>query len=116
MNARDIARLRNARSCSACGFDRMEALVAVDPILCAVCHANARGVSTIERHHIAGRANHRFTIPVDANTHRILSAAQRAWPVRTLRNPERSESVQRAALCRGLADILVFIASELEAC
>ena len=115
MSASDIVRLRNVRSCSRCGHARMQALVASIPILCASCHAEQRGVSTIERHHIAGRSNFDWTIPVDVNDHRVLSDLQRRWPTRTLRNPDGDDWIRLSGLLRGIADFLVLLAMSVEA-
>lgn len=115
MGASDIVRLRNERACSRCGHARIEALVSSIPILCASCHAAQRGVSTIERHHIAGRSNLDWTIPVDVNDHRLLSALQRRWPTSTLRNPDDDDRIRVSGLLRGVADFLTLLALYVEA-
>ena len=115
MGPSDIIRLRNIRTCSRCGHTRLEALVASTPILCASCYATQRGVSTIERHHVAGRSNFDWTIPLDVNDHRVLSDLQRRWPTRTLRNPDGDDWLRLSGLLRGIADILVLLAISMEA-
>lgn len=100
--------------CTRCGYARTAALVYGDPILCAVCDARERGVSDIEHHHIAGRANAPDTVAIDANTHRELTAMQHAWPVQTLRNPQGRRELRYAAILRGAADVAVWLAERLE--
>jgi len=110
-NARHAERLRGAFECSRCGFPLPEALVLSEPIVCAECDAEERGVRTIEAHHIAGRANSSLTIPLGANAHRVLTVAQRAWPSTTLRNVERNRGIAIAAMLRGIADLLGLVAT-----
>lgn len=108
--ARHTDRLRGTLECSRCGFPWPEALVLGEPIVCAECDANERGVDTIEAHHLAGRANSSLTIRIGANAHRFLTVAQRAWPSTTLRNVEHDRRIAIAALSRGVADLFVLVA------
>jgi len=112
--ARHTERLRGTVECSHCGFPLSEALVLSEPIVCAECDAEERGVDTMEAHHIAGRANSSFTIRLGANAHRVLTVAQRAWPSTTLRNAEHDTEIAIAALLRGIADILALVATCIE--
>ena len=49
----------------ACGERRPEALiVGSNPIMCAACKRIKEGKTTLDNHHIAGKANSPITIPV----------------------------------------------------
>ena len=95
----------------ACGEDRPEALVAGNsPTICAACQRAAKGGSTIDQHHFAGRANNPATIPVPVNDHRaVLSVAQAEWPKSTLTNTEGSPLLAGAACLRGCIDTIIYL-------
>jgi hypothetical protein len=87
----------------ACGEVRPEALVkGSNPRVCAECSRKMKGHAITDRHHVAGRANSRVTIPIPANDHRaLLSPAQYEWPRETLENPRGCPLLVTAALIRG---------------
>jgi len=95
----------------ACGEDRPEALIAgSNPIVCAACQRAARGLTTMDQHHFAGRANNPATISIPVNDHRaILSVAQANWPKSTLTNTEGSPLLAGAACLRGYIDTIVYL-------
>ena len=103
-------RIGEAARCS-CGEDRPEALIAgSNPIICAECERVAKGQTTIDRHHYAGRANNPATIPARVNDHRaMLSVAQADWPKSTLRNPDSSPLLAGAACVRGFIDMVRYL-------
>jgi hypothetical protein len=94
-----------------CGEDRPEALIAgSSPIICAACKRTAKGRTTIDEHHFAGRANNPATIPVPVNDHSaILSVAQAEWPKSTLTNTEGSPLLAGAACLRGCIDTILYL-------
>lgn len=94
-----------------CGEDRPEALIAgSNPKICAACQRAARGRTTTDQHHFAGRANNPATIPVPVNDHRaILSVAQTEWPKSTLTNTEGSPLLAGAACLRGFIDTILYL-------
>ncbi len=116
-----VARLRresrtpgNDARCARCGYDRSDALVFSDPILCAACDARERGVSDIERHHVAGRANSSCTIALDANAHREITVLQaRLVPQIVLRNPDSLVHLRCAAWLYGIAILFIWLAEHL---
>jgi hypothetical protein len=76
------------------------------------CYEHVRltsGRSPVEYHHLAGRHNDPFTLPIPGNDHRVLSDLQQEWPVGTLRNPDASPLLKIAASIRGWLDILRLI-------
>lgn len=95
----------------ACGEDRPEALIAgSNPTVCAECERVAKGQTTMDQHHYAGKANNPATIPARINDHRAdLSAAQADWPKSTLRNPDRSPLLAGAACVRGFIDVVRYL-------
>jgi hypothetical protein len=99
----------NAR-CS-CGEARPEALITGSkPITCAACERAAKGRTTIDEHHFAGRANNTATISIPVNDHRaILSVAQAEWPKSTLTNTEGSPLLAGAACLRGCIDTVIYL-------
>jgi len=111
---RQTARVGYGARCERCDYDRIEALVSGNPVLCARCDARERDVADIELHHVAGRANDPFVLAKDTNDHREMTAMQRSWPLQTLRNPTGSEHLRIAAMFRGLADEYVFAADYFE--
>ena len=94
-----------------CGEDRPEALIAgSNPTKCAECECVAKGRTTTDRHHYAGRANNPATIPIPVNDHRaILSVAQAEWPRSTLSNTEGSPLLAGAACLRGCTDTILYL-------
>jgi hypothetical protein len=94
-----------------CGEARPEALIpGTDPLICAECNRIKQGKSAFDKHHPAGRANSRVTIPVPANDHRAeLSTAQYDWPKRTLENSEGSPLLAGAASIRGFVDTTSYL-------
>jgi hypothetical protein len=94
---------RSAQSDSRCLTTRN------DETICYACLARRNGRPTVERHHVAGRHNLDATVPMPANDHRILSDMQRAWPDRTLRNPDGSLLLRAAAAIRGWLDALTLM-------
>lgn len=98
----------------ACGESRPEALLSgSDPLICAACDRKQRGKTTLDRHHVAGKANSPFTIPIPVNDHRArLSTDQHDWPKQTLENPKGSPLLIAAASVRGFADTLFYLIEE----
>jgi hypothetical protein len=72
------------------------------------------GETTMELHHIAGKANCKITISIAANDHRAhLSEDQKNWPRETLRNTDSSPLLAAAACIRGFNDTLLYLAEQL---
>ena len=95
----------------ACGESRAEALV-VDstPVTCYECQRRAKGLASIDRHHVAGKANDPITVPVPTNDHvAILSELQRDWPRATLENPTGCPLRHGAACIRGFVDFIKYL-------
>ena len=90
----------------ACGESRIGALIPNSkPPVCAECQRKQKGKNTMDKHHVAGRANSSVTIEVPVNDHRaILSEAQYEWPKETLRNPRGCPLRAFAAWLRGFLD------------
>lgn len=86
-----------------CGEKGPEALIeGRKPNVCYECDAKRRGKSTLEAHHVAGRANDPTMIEVPTNDHRAeLSVDQYDWPRRTLENPDRSPLLAMSGCIRG---------------
>jgi len=95
----------------ACGEARPEALIThSDPTLCAACKRKSEGKTTMDNHHVAGKANSPITIPVPVNDHRAeLSVAQCDWPKKTRENPDGSPLLAAAASIRGFMDTIVYL-------
>jgi hypothetical protein len=95
-------------SCVICGETETSALTGTAPnIICYECRQTEAGKSAIEVHHADGKHNDpRFTIPIPANDHRLLSDLQTDWPMQTLRNPDGSPLLKASAALRGFLDIL----------
>ncbi|MCH7688322.1 MAG: hypothetical protein IH899_16850 [Planctomycetes bacterium] len=98
----------------ACGEKRPEALIAgSNPIICAVCKRRKEDKTTVDSHHVAGKANSPITIPVPVNDHRAeLSVAQQDWPKQTRENPNRSPLLAVAAGIRGFVDYMIYLAKK----
>jgi hypothetical protein len=65
-------------------------------------------------HHVAGKANHRFTIPIPANDHRaVLSEAQYDWPKATRENTDGSPLRAVAGCIRGVYDTMLYLLDKL---
>ncbi len=75
-------------------------------ILCYECRCSQQGRSPVERHHPDGQHNHPDTIPLLGNDHRLLSDAQRDWPLDTFRNPRHSPLLRASGQVRGFLDLL----------
>jgi len=99
----------------ACGEDRPYALIAgSDPVTCAECKRKNEGKTTVDEHHVAGKANSPLTISVPANDHRAqLSVEQYGWPKDTLRNPDGSPLLAAAACIRGIRATIVYLLDKL---
>lgn len=102
--------LGKENKCSECGESMPLALIPDNtPRICAACQRRAQGKSVIDQHHPAGQNNHPGTVPVFVNDHRaFLSAAQNAWPKKTLENPDRSPLLVIAACIRGVIDFFEY--------
>jgi len=98
-----------------CGEKRPEALIAGShPIMCAACDRERRGQTTVDVHHVAGKANSPVTIPVSVNDHRArLSVVQNDWSKRTRGNLESSPLLAAAAYIRGFMDTVSYLLEEL---
>ena len=98
-----------------CGEKRPEALIAGrKPTLCYECDAKQHGKSTLEAHHVAGRANDPTTIDVPINDHRAeLSVVQYDWSLPMLQNLEGSPLLAMAARIRGFIDCLMYLIKKL---
>lgn len=98
-----------------CGENRPLALIAgTNPTICAECRRRGQGRTTYDRHHPAGDANHRLTVPIPVNDHRaVLSEAQYEWPKTTLENPDARLRLAIAASIRGFVDTTHYLLDEL---
>jgi hypothetical protein len=103
----------NARC--ACGESRPEALITkCKPIICAECKRKKEGKTMIDKHHVAGKANSRVTIPVPTNDHRArLSSDQEDWPAKTQENPSASPLLAAAGCIRGFTDTAIYLIESL---
>jgi hypothetical protein len=99
----------------ACGETRPEALIPrSNPTKCSECKRKEKGQHILDRHHVAGKANSKVTIPVPANDHRAeLTEAQYDWPKRTLENPDGSPQLAAAACIRGYIDSTLYLNERL---
>lgn len=84
-------------------------------IECADCQARRRTGHNTERHHPAGRANSEFAVPINADTHALLTDAQHDWPRDTLRNPRQHPARRLAAIIRAGIDTLRVVGEPLGA-
>jgi hypothetical protein len=92
----------------ACGEARIEALIANTGV-CMRCQRRRGGKNTLDEHHVAGKNNSPVTLPTDVNDHRQLSEAQRAWPRKTVENPEGCPLIAAAGSIRGFADYVLYL-------
>lgn len=99
----------------ACGEKRPKALIArSNPMICEECNRRKQDRTIYDDHHVAGKANHPFTIPVLANDHRaVLSEAQYDWPKATRENPNGSPLLSVAGRIRGFCDMILYLVKEL---
>jgi hypothetical protein len=68
----------------------------------------------MDRHHVAGKANHELTIPIPVNDHRaILNEDMQDWPKETLENRDGSPLLAAAACIRGFCDTVIYLIEEL---
>jgi hypothetical protein len=82
-------------------------------MICAACKRKKEEKTTVDNHHVAGKANSPVTMPVPVNDHRAdLSASQQDWPKETLQNPDGSPLLVAAAHIRGFVDYLVYLAKK----
>lgn len=105
------ARRVGEKACVKCGENRPGTLVPRSrPTICAVCQRREQGQPAFDLHHIAGKKNNAFTVPVNVNDHRaVLSVAQYDWPKSTLRNPSGNELLKAAGSVRGVMDYLDYL-------
>lgn len=99
----------------ACGESRLEALVRGSaPTCCAECKRKKKGQRTMDKHHVAGKANSRVTAAIRANDHRaVLNVAQYDWPKATLENPEGCPLRAAAGCIRGFIDTVCYLIDSL---
>ena len=103
------------RVCSVCNESRAMCLLRrSNPVLCFACARVQRGLSPMDKHHLAGRANSPFCIHVNVNDHAVLSELQRAWPSSVLRNPSRNPVVVMCAWIFALLDWMTFAFGGIE--
>ena len=95
----------------ACGEATPEALIAGStPTVCAACDRKERGLTTMDDHHFARRANNPLTVPVPVNDHSAdLTTAQADWPKETRDNPHGSPLLAAAGCIRGFVDWVVYL-------
>jgi hypothetical protein len=112
---RSVAERRTGGRFCQCGESRPLALVANSfPTTCENCLRVSRGLSVLDDHHPAGRANNPMTVPIPVNDHAaILTEAQYDWPKETWENPEGSPLRAGAASIRGYCDTSEYLANGL---
>jgi hypothetical protein len=104
-------RVGKDKKCS-CGEKRPEALISSsNPVICAACKRKKEGKTTMDDHHVFGKANDpTTTVIVPVNDHRAeLSVAQQDWPKKTLENPDGSPLLSAAARIRGFVDYVIYL-------
>lgn len=96
--------------CTYCSETRPEALNAKSrPIACEQCQREKRGKTTMDQHHVAGKANSPITTSIPANDHHAqLNVAQQDWPKKTLENRDGCPLLRAAACLRGFVDTVVY--------
>lgn len=83
-------------------------------MICARCMRVKEGRSPYDNHHVAGKANHPSTIPIDVNDHRaVFSEDQYEWPKETLENPHGSPLLSIAGCIRGFYKAVVYLLDKL---
>jgi hypothetical protein len=94
--------------CHRCGESNLNALIETsNPIICTACSKEQKGVTPVEGHHVAGRANDpTFIVQANANVHRTISDMQGDWPEDALRNRNGNLLTKLEAGLRGIADLL----------
>jgi hypothetical protein len=102
------------RQCAS-GEGRPEALIANrEPTLCSACERESKGKTTMDNHHVAGKANSPITISVPVNDHRAeLSVGQHDWPKETRENPDGSPLLAAAGCVRGFMDTVIYLVNQL---
>lgn len=101
--------------CASCGEGKPLSLIPEsNPTTCEECKRRKKGRRIYDDHHVAGKANHPYTIPVPANDHRaILSEAQYEWPKRTRENSDRGPLLAVAGCIRGCIDTITYLLTKL---
>jgi hypothetical protein len=115
---RDTARLNRlgTRSprCGHCDEKRPPALTRTkDGIICYECLSIQSGRPHIEGHHVAGRKNDPYKIPLPGNHHRCASDLQKDWPHKTFHNPNNSPLRKIAGAFRGVGDLILIFTEYL---
>jgi hypothetical protein len=98
-----------------CGEDRAVALIRKEEdICCAACARRKQGKRTMDKHHVAGKANSPVTISIPVNDHRAqLNEDQYDWPKKTLENPDRSPLLAAAGCIRGFINTFVYLCEKV---
>jgi hypothetical protein len=98
----------------ACGEKRPEALIPNGKtVTCAACTRKRQGKTTMDKHHVAGKANSPVTVSVPVNDHRArLSTDQYDWQ-KALENRDGSPLLIAAACIRGFIDTTVYLVETL---
>jgi hypothetical protein len=111
---RAINRVGHDAQCSQCDECRPEPLI-VRPheTVCDRCDLIRRGLPPVEDHHPAGRANDPFTVSLDANDHKVVTAMQEDWPIGVRSNVTQDPLVKLAAIILGLIDTSPYVSREL---
>src|SRR5690348_3109545 len=75
-----------------CPEDRPGALTRkAKGVACHACARKRKGKTTMDKHHVAGKANSPVTILIPVNDHRaLLNEDQYSWPKKTLENADGS--------------------------
>lgn len=112
--AKAVRRVGTNARCE-CGEARPEALIPQStPMICASCQRRLKGKTTMDKHHVAGKANSSVTVQVPVNDHRArLSVEQYEWPQDTLRNPNGCPVLWIAARIRGFIDTARYLIDAL---
>lgn len=100
--------------CELCGECRAEALIPQStPLICAECQRKKKGKTSMDQHHIAGKANSPITTSIPTGDHRAsLSTAQHDWPQQTLENADGCPLRKGAAHIRGFVDTVLYYAEK----
>lgn len=109
-----IVRRAGENNQCACGESRLDALnTRIKPITCEECKRKRSGKTTMDKHHVAGKANNPTTILVPANDHRVLSVDQYDWPKETRQNSDGSPLLAGAGCIRGFKDFILYLIDKL---